>query len=217
MPASLEINWILLLTGLALLLYPRQWMRFGKWRRKRRKERETSERFAQDGAVDPSDKSVRLGRELLAKRNYLDFFRALAGALAVWEFSMTFESADKWPVFGLKVALTLAAVLVQVVRWRERITFFAAIFFFAGLSIGMGNYVSGSLAFLLTCTINPVIPNPRVFVSAYGLLLLPFNYFLGGDPNLVAVNSALILLGPLVSLLLKRPMVVFTRKRNLTW
>lgn len=217
MPASLEINWFLLLTGLALLLYPRQWMRFGKWWRKRRKERETADRFAQDGAVDPSDKSVRLGRELLAKRNYLDFFRALAGAFALWQFSFTYDSADKWPVFGLKVALTLAAVLVQIVRWRERITFFAAIFFFAGLSIGMGNYVSGSLAFLLTCTINPVIPNPRVFVSAYGLLLLPFNYFLGGDWNLVAVNSALILLGPLVSLLLKRPMVVFTRKRNLTW
>jgi hypothetical protein len=217
MPASLEIHWLYLVTGLALLLYPRQWMRFGKWRKKRRRERETAERFAQDGAADPSDKSVRLGRELLTKRNYLDFFRALAGGMALWEFSFVHDSADKWPVFGLKVALTLLAVVVQVTRFRERITFFAAIFFFAGLSIGMGNYVSGSLAFLLTCTINPVIPNPRVFVSAFGLLLLPFNYFLGGDRNLVAVNSAIILLAPLVSLLLKRPMVVFTRKRNLTW
>jgi hypothetical protein len=217
MPASLEVHWLYLLTGLALLLYPRQWMRFGKWRKKRRKERETADRFAQDGANDPSDKSVRLGRELRALRNYLDFFRALAGGMAVWQFSFVFDPTDKWPVLGLKVALTLLAVTVQVTRFRERITFFAAIFFFAGLSIGMGNYVSGSLAFLLTCTINPVIPNPRVFVSAYGLLLLPFNYFLGGDRNLVVVNSVLILLGPLVSLLLKRPMVVFTRKRNLTW
>lgn len=96
-------------------------------------------------------------------------------------------------------------------------TFFAAIFFFAGVSVGMGNYVAGALAFLLTCTLNPVIPNPRVFVSAFGLLLLPFNFFLGGDRDLVLLNSGLVLLPVLVSLLVKRPMVVFTRRRNLAW
>ncbi len=217
MPASLEIHWPYLLVGLLLLCYPRQWMRYGKWRRKRRKERETADRFAQDGAVDPSDKSVRLGRELRTLRNHLDFFRALVGTYALWEASFTHAPADKWAVFAVKAGLTLAAVVVQTTRWRERITFFAAIFFFAGMSIGMGNYVSGSLAFLLVCTLNPVIPNPRVFVVAFGLLLLPFNYFLGGDRNLVVVNSAMILAMPLLSLLVKRPMVVFTRKRNLTW
>ena len=217
MPATLEIHWPYLLVGLALLLYSRSWMRFGKWRRRRRRERESVERFAQDGANDPADKSVRLGRELRGKRNYLDFFRALAGTMALWQWSFAYEAVDQWTVFGLQAFLTLLAVVVQTTRWRQRVTFFAAIFFFAGMSVGMGNYVAGSLAFLLTCTLNPVIPNPRLFVSAFGLLLLPFNYFLGGDRDLVLLNSALVLLPVLVSLLVKRPTVVFTRRRHLAW
>jgi hypothetical protein len=215
--APFAIHWLYLALALAMLWFPRQWMRLGKWRSKRRRERETMEKFAQDGAVDPEDKSVRLGRELKSPRNYLDFLRALAGGVALWEFSFTYGPDDREIFFGVKIGLTLIAVLIQLVRWRDRITFFAAIFYFAGLSIGMGNYFSGAMAFLLMCAINPVIPTPRVFVSAFALLLLPFNVFLGGGFQLALVNTVLLLLGPLLSLMTKRPMVIFTRKRNLVW
>ena len=217
MDAPFEIHWPYLALALAMLLFPRQWMRLGKWRKKHRRERETMEKFAQDGAVDPDDKSVRLARELKSPRNHLDFLRALAGGVALWEFSFSAARAQQGMVFGWEIGITLLAVVIQLVRWRERITFVAPIFYFAGLSIGMGNYFSGSMAFLLVCAINPVIPTPRVFISVFAVLLLPFNYFLGAGLELALVNTTLLLLGPLASLLSKRPMVIFTRKRNLMW
>lgn len=213
----MTIHWHFLAIALLMLCYPRQWMRFGKLWRKRRKERETLERFAQDGANDPEDKSVRLVRELRNKRNYLDFFRALAGGLALWHFSFEAGPEQAKLVFWLCAAISTVVVLIQSVRMRERITFYAAIFFYAGLSSSMGNYYPGALAFLLVCAINPVIPNPRMFTVAYALLLLPFTFFLGDSWLLALFNTALLLLAPLWSLLVKRPMVIYTRRRNLTW
>lgn len=217
METLFEIHWLYLAFALLMLWLPRSWMRLGKWRSRKRRQRETHERFAQDGANDPDDKSVRLKRELSKGKNYLDFLRGLAGALALWQFSFTAEGDDRMLAFGLKIALSLIAVLIQSIRWREKITFFAAIFFCAGLSIGMGNYFSGAMAFLLICAINPVIPTPRLFLTGYALLLLPFNFFLGGGGTLALINTVMLLLPPLLSLMAKRPMVIFTRKRNLMW
>jgi hypothetical protein len=216
MVESFTVHWFYLALALAMLCFPRQWMRFGKWRKKRRKERETMDKFAQDGARDPNDQSVRLGRELRSLRNYLDFFRGAAGGLALWEFSFTAEPKS-WLALSLKIAITVVAVLIQSSRWRQRITWFAAIFFLCGLIIGMGNYVPGSLAFLFVCTLNPIIPTPRLFVASFGLVLLPFGYFLGNDVLLTVISCSIVLLPVLLSLLTQRPMVVFTRKRNLVW
>ena len=218
MESSFEVHWPYLALALAMLWYPRQWMRFGKWLKKRRKERETMEKFAQDGAIDPGDKSLKLGRELRAKRNYLDVFRAMVGGYALWEFSFTVAPENATLAFGVKVLLVLVGILIQAVRWRDRITWFAAIFYAFGLSVGMGNHIGAPMAFLLTCTINPILPTPRVFLSVFALLLVPFAYFVGqvGLTESV-VTSGMILLPPLLSLLTHRPMVVFTRKRNLTW
>lgn len=211
------VHWPYLALALAMLWFPRQWMRLGKLWRKRRKERETLERFAQDGATDPDDKSVRLGRELKKLRNYLDAFRALAGGAALWQFSFEADRESGATVFWICAAVTLAAVLIQSVRWRNRITFFAAIFFYAGLSSGMGGYYPGMLAFLLVCAINPVLPTPRLFVSAYALLLLPFNYFLGDNSRVALFNTVALLVPPIWSLAANRSMAIFTRKRNLMW
>ncbi len=211
------VHWPYLALALAMLWFPRQWMRFGKLWRKSRKERETMERFAQDGANDPDDKSVRLGRELKNKRNYIDVLRALVGAVALWDFSFEAEQESKWLVFWLCCAVAFIAVLIQSIRWRERITFFAAVFFYAGLSSGMGSYYPGALAFLLVCAVNPVIPTPRLFVSAYALLLLPFNFFLGDDWRIALFNTFILLVPVIWSMMVKRPMVIFTRRRNLMW
>jgi hypothetical protein len=214
---TMIVHWNYLALALAMLWFPRQWMRLGKLWRKSRKERETMERFAQEGANDPDDKSVRLGRELRNKRNYIDVFRALVGAVALWDFSFEADSDNKWRVFWICCAVTLTAVIIQSLRWRQRITFFAAIFFYMGLSSGMGSYYPGVLAFLLVCAINPVIPTPRLFVSAYALLLLPFNFFLGNDWRIALFNTVILLVPVIWSMMVQRPMVLFTRKRNLMW
>lgn len=218
METPLEIHWLFLAVALALLWFPRSMLRLGRWRKKRRKERETMVKFAQDGARMPDDKSVRLGREFSAPRNYVDLLRAGAGGFALWEFSFTAGPDDRQLILLVKIAITLVAVLIQSVRFRQQITFFAAIFFLFGLSLGMGNYVSGTLAFLLTCAINPLLPTPRLFVSAFALLLLPFNHFLGmGSMVLVAVNSMMLFVPVILSLLMHRPMVIFMKKHEVMW
>lgn len=213
----MTIHWPYLILALLTLWFPRQWMRLGKLWRNKRKERETMERFAQDGANDPDDKSVRLGRELRNHRNYLDLLRGFMGAFALWRFSFESEREQAMLVFAICAVVTFVGILIQSLRWRARITFFAAIFFYAGVSSGMGSGYPGALAFLLVCAINPVIPTPRMFVAAYALTLLPFNYFLGDDQRLAAFNTLILLLPVIWSLMVKRPMVVFTRRRNLTW
>lgn len=213
----MTIHWPYLILALLTLWFPRQWMRLGKLWRNKRKERETMERFAQDGANDPDDKSVRLGRELRNPRNYLDLLRGFLGAFALWRFSFEAEREEAMLVFGVCAVVTFVGVLIQSLRWRARITFFAAIFYYTGVSCGMGNGYPGALAFLLICAINPVIPTPRMFIAAYAVLLLPFNFFLGDDQRLAALNTLFLLVPVLWSLMVKRPMVVFTRRRNLTW
>lgn len=218
MENGLQVHWLYLAFALLMLWYPRHLLRLGQWRSKKRRHREALEKFAQDGANDPDDKSVKLRRELAKPRNHLDYLRGFAGAAALWSFSFTAVGPDAHTaMFWLCVAASTVAFIIQTTRFRARITFFAAIFFAVGLSIGMGNYFSGAMAFLLTCAINPVIPTPRMFLTIYALLLLPFNWLLGGGGELALVNSGILLLPPLLSLLAKRPMVIFTRKRNLTW
>lgn len=217
------VHWPYLAAALVMLWFPRQWLRAGRLTGKRRRERETMERFQQDGGNDPDDKSVRLKRELKNPRNYIDFFRGLAGSLALWHFSFTIELEQRDLFHTICGLISLVAIIIQTTRWHERVTFFAAIFFLPGLSMGisdpfvLGNHFSASMAFLLVCAFNPVIPTPRMFMTVYGLLLLPFDWLLGGDFQLAWINSLLALLPPLFSLMAKRPMVIFTRKRHLGW
>lgn len=213
MQDSLTIHWPYLGLALLTLWFPRQWMRIGRLFRKHRKQRELFDKFAQDGGRDPDDKSVKLGRELANKRNYLDLFRALAGGYALWHFSFEVHDADG-ALFRIWLAavVALAGVLVQALRLGERVTFFAPVFYFTGLSIALGDPYAGGFAFLLTCAINPVIPNPRMFTTAYGLLLLPFNLLFGAGVVLTLLNSFLVLIVPLISLLVGRSMVIFTRR-----
>jgi hypothetical protein len=218
MDAGLQIHWLYLLSALLLLWFPRSLLRLGRWRSRRRRHREALEKFASDGAVDPSDLSVRLGRELRKPRNHLDFWRAFAGAVALRFFAFSgVDSVAQHFVFVLQMAVLLIAILAQTVRFDRRVTFFAAVFFAAGVSIGMGNFFPATMAFLLTCAINPVIANPRLFFSVFALLLFPFNWLFGGGLILAAANSLLLLVPPVMSLLADRPMVIYARRHQVTW
>ena len=60
--------------------------------------------------------------------------------------------------------------------------------------------------------INPVIPNPRLFLTAYGLLVLGMGLVFGVPSPGNMMAAGLVLLMPLASLLSKRPVVIFSRK-----
>jgi hypothetical protein len=214
MPDNLTIHWPWLLAALAMLWLPRQWLRSGKSILKRRRKPDSAlERLAGIGARDPEDRSVQPGKEFTNFRNYVDFFRALAGGycLAAFAFTAGEENAAE-VVFLVQTLVLLAAVLIQTVRYDERLSFYAAIFFFVGLNVGVSQNYAGLFAFALTMAINPVIPNPRMFLTTYGLMLLPFGYAFDADYPQLGVNVGLVLLAPLLSLLTKRPVVIFSRK-----
>ncbi len=211
---QLAVSWSYLLTAVAMLWFPRQWLRTGaRVLKKRRKPDGALERLAGMGARDPDDKSVQPSREFANFRNYVDLLRALAGGYSLTQFAFVARDAEAaQTVFLIQAAILLVAVLIQAIRYNERLSFFAPVFFFVGMSVGASGHYAGLFAFALVLAINPIIPNPRMFLTAYGLLLLPFGFIFNADLSLVGVNAALILLPPLLSLLSKRPMVIFTRK-----
>lgn len=220
MPDPLTVNWLYLLLAIAMLWFPRQWLRSGaRVLKKRRKPDSAMERLAGIGARDPDDKSVQPGREFANARNYIDLFRALAGGYSLSQFAFTIgagagasaESAEL-TAFVIQAIILLVAVLLQSMRFDGRLSFFAPIFFFVGMSVGASGHYAGLFAFALVLAINPVIPNPRMFLTAYALLLLPFGFVFSADWRLLGLNAGLILVPPLLSLLTKRPLVIFTKK-----
>jgi hypothetical protein len=214
MPADLIVHWPYLLMAIAMLWLPRQWLRSGaRVLKKRRKPDGALERLAGMGARDPADKSVQLGREFANFRNYVDLFRALAGGFSLSQFAFEAGSPEAaLTFFWIQAVILLGAVLIQSIRKDARVSFFAPIFFFVGLTVGGCAHYAGLFAFVLVLAINPVIPNPRMFLTAYSLLLLPVGLLLGAEWKLLSVMVSLILLPPLMSLLSKRPLVIFTRK-----
>src|SRR5688500_5133874 len=76
----MSVNIALLVFGLALLWFPRQWMRLGRVvSHRHRRARGTSEPWKHREPGDP-----RLGYDEFRKiRNYFDLLRAVAGGLAI--------------------------------------------------------------------------------------------------------------------------------------
>ncbi len=214
MPESMTISWPYLILAIALLWFPRQWLRTGaRVLKKRRKPDGAMERLAGMGARDPEDKSVQPGREFTNFRNYVDLFRALAGGYSLTQFALLAGNEDaETAVFVWQAVVLLVAVLIQCVRYDSRLSFFAPIFFLVGMSVGTSGHYTGLFAFALVLAINPVIPNPRMFLTAYGALLLPLGFVFSASPELVGLNAGLVFLAPLASLLTKRPLVIFSRK-----
>lgn len=214
MSDQLIINWPYLLLAVAMLWFPRQWLRTGaRVLKKRRKPDGAMERLAGIGARDPEDKSVQPGREFANFRNYIDLFRALAGGYSLSQFAFAGDTdGASMETLVIQAVILLVAVIIQSVRFDGRLSFFAPIFFFVGMSVGASGHYAGLFAFALVLAINPIIPNPRLFLTAYGLLLLPFGFVFGADLRLLGLNAGLVLVPPLASLLTKRPLVIFTKK-----
>jgi hypothetical protein len=215
MKDELVIHWPYLLLALAMLWFPRQWLRNGGRLFKRRRRPETAiQKLASKASRDPDDKSVHPRKEFTTFRNYIDLFRALAGGYSLSAFSFTATGEDSAAiVLTLQALVLLAAVVIQAVRIEgRRHNYFAPIFWFVGLCVGFPGHYTGAFAFTLVLAVNPAIPNPRLFLTAYGFLVFVMGFLFSAPvvPNSLA--AGLVLLVPLASLLSKRPVVVFTRK-----
>ena len=215
MKDELVIHWPYLLLAVAMLWFPRQWLRNGARLFKRRRTPQSSlERLAGQGSRDPDDKSVHPRKEFTTFRNYIDLFRALAGGHGLSTYAFTATGAGSAEtVLGIQAAVLLAAVAIQAVRVDGgRLNYFAPIFWFVGLSVGFPSHYAGLFSFALVLAVNPALPNPRMFLTAYALLLVATGVFFNAPRLPTALVVGCILLVPLASLLSKRPVVIFSRK-----
>ena len=216
-----------LLVGLGLLLFPRQWMRHGAAKAKRRR-RSGSDRVVDPWKNDePGDPHVSIGTEFAKVRNYIDLFRGGAGSLAIWgglEIAPALAAGVDAPksetlqVLGLQCAVVVVGLLLQTVRLeRDRVSFFPPIFYLAGLSVGLGGASVAAFAFVMIWAINPGLGNAQAFMTTYSALLYVFGgLFVSFTSVPVFLAGALAFLPVLLSLLTKRPLLIFTRRSSRT-
>lgn len=212
---ELVIHWPYLLMAIAMLCFPRQWLRNGgRLFKRRRTPRNAVEKLAGQGSRNPEDKSVHPGKEFTTFRNYIDLFRALAGGHSLGAFSFTMTGSDAgWKILGLQAAVLLVAVGIQAFRIENgRHNYFAPIFWFVGLVCGFTGHFAGLFAFALVLAANPAIPDPRWFLTAYGLLVLVCGYLFEAPFLANMLVAGFVFLVPLASLLAKRPLVIYSRK-----
>ncbi len=219
MLTSLIIHWPYLLTALAMLLFPRQWLRLGPALfRQRRRAQSAVEKFSSAGPDGDSEhKKMNFTREMRNKRNYFDLFRAAAGGVALMEFSLeaTSRGADA-KILTLQMVVLLLATLIQTVRFDGKLGLFAPIFFYAGMSMALAGPIPSLFALVFMIAINPALPNPRVFISGFAVALIPLGYLLDSSIPRLVVNVPLLLLPPVLSLLTKRPMVIYAKRAKTT-
>lgn len=210
-----------LCVGLALLWFPRQWLRRGKiighHRRKKVSGNEEPWRAREPGDPRPNY------QEFKKPRNYLDLLRGAAGAVAILGgFAINgairvVEAAgrqDARNVLLMQLGIFLVAVVVQMTRFeRQRLSFYAPVFFLAGLSVALCGPWAALFAFILVWAMNPLFGNGEAFLIVYAAVLVAYGLFMHEAQRLFPITAGLLCFLPaLMSLLLRRPLVVFTRK-----
>ncbi|MEY2880892.1 MAG: hypothetical protein RLZZ15_3272 [Verrucomicrobiota bacterium] len=218
------INLPILLLSLALLWLPRSWLRFGVVKlpgaSRRRRSRATSEPWRKKV---PGDKSLDFRTEFGKLRNYVDFLRAGTGAFFLMGLTgidpcvQLAPGAPRGYAVGLMAAKSIVfivAVVLQTARYHERrLTFFPPVFFLAGLSIGLCSPFAALAAFVLIWAFNPLFASAEGFLPIYGVLTVVFgNWFLGIGDRSSILQGALCLLPVLLSLMTRRPLVVFSKR-----
>lgn len=215
--SDITVHWPYLAGTLLMLWFPRQWMRRGKrFLKKRKHPGDKVVQFGNERAVDPDDKSVRLGKEFSSFRNHVDLLRAGAGGWGLANFTFAAESADaRLAVITLQGVILIAALLIQSVRRGEKRVIFAPIFYLAGLGIGACGPLPGAFSFMLVLLVNPAISNPRWFLTAQATTLLGFGLYYAefiAGLWLHGVVCFVVLLPVLLSLLSARPLVIYSKR-----
>lgn len=211
---------IFLLTGLLLLWLPRGWLRVGKpsvTKKQRLNRDEEVERQRQ-----PSDHSLWIGDEFKRLRNWLDLFRGLAGGAAVlYSLPILVDRLLGVPggtetklVLGLTGGLFLASTIIQMVRIEERLSLTPPIFFLTGISFALLGPKTGLIAFVGIWAINVALPNPSIFMSVYGTMIILFGIVLGAGKPETLMMAGLFVFPPFIAILFKRRLAQFKKRRK---
>ena len=219
----MTVNLPFLLLAITLLWFPRQWLRLGSvFKRRRSAEAHRAGKEPWNNR-EPGDPRVSFATEFSKFRNYVDLLRAAAGSLALaggMGLAPCLGVADGAPrnmtyvVMGVRALILLVGLLVQTVRYeKRRFTFYPAIFFIAGLSVGLCDPRSAAFAFALVWSINAAFGNAQAFLTAYAVLIGVFGHFFSRLGDLSVIYAGFLCFLPvLLSLLANRPLVIFSRK-----
>jgi hypothetical protein len=215
------VNLPFLFVGLVLLWFPRQWLRRGAiiGRSRHRRARWKQEPW---NTAEPGDPRLSFRAEFAKVRNYVDLLRAAAGSLALFGGygiapALAAEPGNRLlalQVLALKLGVLLVALLIQTIRRERRhLSYFAPIFFLAGLSVTLCGHWAALFAFILIWSVNGLFANAQAFLSGYALLVGAFGLlFRGSNSRLALAAMVLCLLPVLLSLLTRRRLGVFSRK-----
>lgn len=215
----MKVDWPLYVFATALLWFSRSWMRRGpriaRWR-KRRGANENWLNTPQDGS------SLSFRREFRKLRNYLDWLRAaaasvaLAGGFGVPAAVMATEIAPrKMQVLALQVGAAAIGLLIQVIRLeRRRISLAAPAFYLAGVVTGFCGPWAGICSFAVAWAASPIVPNAQGFLTIQAVAAVAFGYVFHGVDLLLLSGGALCFAPVLLSLLARRPLIVFSRRSS---
>lgn len=222
----MTINYLFLCLAVLLLWIPRTWLRVGRQAARaiglaRRSRKRSFTRIRETG-----DNRVNFAEEFRKPRNYVDFLRAMTGGLilvgnADWGLASCFSlpdtlagAADDTFVLQIRIAIVAVGVILQFVRFERRISFYAPLFYFAGLAFALCGPGAGFFAFLLVWTFNAALPIPPVgFLTVFALLLWLLGMIFRGltDPYIYAA-AVLALLPVVTSLMARRQLALFNKK-----
>lgn len=221
----ITVRLLFLLLGLVLLWFPRQWFRRGVslFRRRRRKAAPAGRFVEPWNEREPGDPRVSFRAEFAKLRNYVDLLRGAAGSLVLFggvgitpAIAVTPDASSTvvYQMLALRAVILLIGLLIQTVRHENgKFTFYPAIFYLAGLSVGLCDLRAAAFAFALIWAINPALPNAQGFLSVYALLIVAFGHlFAWQSDRSVMYAGALCFLPVLLSLLAKRPLIIPARK-----
>lgn len=221
----MNIDWLQLSLAVALLWLPRQWLRLGRnvvdfpHGRRRRGWKDTNPAKSRDAG----DISVSFRAEATKLRNHVDFLRAAIGSVLLLgtlpgrePLLRAMEDAPKRVealAADLPLALLLVGVLMQTIRFENRVTLFPPIFYLGGLTFGLCGFYPALFALVLVWAINFALPSPSGFLSIHALLITTFGLlFQGVDDRLPFVAAGFLFLPVLLSLLTRRRLVLLAKR-----
>ncbi|MES2693461.1 MAG: hypothetical protein V4773_08310 [Verrucomicrobiota bacterium] len=216
------VNFPVLIIGLLLLWFPRQWLRLGKVIGHRKKHRTGGDEPWK--TREPGDPRLSF-REFGKMRNYVDLLRGAVGSVAILGGS-TIEAGlhvgplsdrtDARIVLVIQLAILLIGVLIQMTRYeRKHLSFYAPVFYIAGLSLALCGPWGALFAFTMVWAFSPLFGNGEVFLLIYAIMLVVFGKFLHETTVALPIAAGVFCFLPaLLSLLMRKPLVVFTRKAS---
>lgn len=219
----MTVHYPFLLLAIALLWFPRQWLRLGSIFKRRRSSSSTRSASEPWNNREPGDPRLRFAVEFSKFRNYVDMLRGAAGSLAfVGGFGMppcleaTTGAAPSfgYAVIAIRSLILLVGLLVQTVRYEKgKFTFYPAVFYVAGLSFGLCDHWSALFAFVLIWAMNAMFSGAQSFMTVYAVMIVGFGHLFAHHGDLSVVYAGILCFLPvLLSLLANRPLVAFSRK-----